>query len=620
MSVKQEIVSFLTGAKLKYRETDTHIVLDCFLCTDTRERLYIDNDSAKWKCFKCESYGGQLKTLKYAYDHRENIQTKDTIPRDEKEKKCTLKPNFHIPFHKNLKKTKEYQSAHYLKGRGITKEAILHFQLGARSIFKDKEGNEYDAGEHLAIPYLLTDGDKKQKCVNVKYRSLDPEVEKQFKWKREKGGITVLFNDPIIDNIDYDEIYIAESELDCISLWCAGIKNVIGLTGGAKGFKQAWYERLARFNKIYLVLDNDVVGQEGAEKLARRLGLGRCHNVILPEDVKDPNDYFQKYTVDDFKRLAKKSRQFQVRGARGLKEMMQNLYNKRFVEDEEETSGFDTPWPRVNRIIGPLKGGHLFVLAGKPKSGKSSIALNLMRYWGKKKIPSGMYSCEMNELRISEKFTMMEIPTLQTIEDATPLDIRQAMALLPTNQMEFYYPVRAELTGDREAVDRVCEKIKELVERYGLKIFVFDNLHFLCRGDDDKAMIDHATQQFKLLAEELEILFILVTHPRKTNNNKQLKTDDLKGSSSIFQDADLVWLQHRPMNDGDMTPDEIKSGSVEGSMSPRTEISITGRWTDGGKTFLAFNGARSLFKDRGMMFRKVAKEAGMKKSKPKKGL
>ena len=131
--------------------------------------------------------------------------------------------------------------------------------------------------------------------------------------------------------------------------------------------------------------------------------------------------------------------------------------------------------------------------------------------------------------------------------------------------------------------------------------------------------MDIATQQFKLLAEELNILIVLVAHPRKTNSNKQLTTDDMKGSSSLFQDADLVWLMFRKPIDGNVTPDEV-DGKTEGSMSARADISVTGRWTEGGNTFLAFDGKHSSFKDKGAKFSELVKELKKKAKRKSRGL
>lgn len=607
-----KINEFLKLKKLDYRENDTHIQLDCFICSDTRTRLGIEKETGKWNCFHCSSRGKKLSSLIYAFEHKGNIRSKDTIEKTEREQKCKIKPNLHIKYHKQIFKNKSNNIDKYLREeRGISREAMKYFKLGHRSLFINSEKEEYEAGEHLSIPYLVDD-----KCVNIKYRAIDPDVDKKFKWRREKGGISALYNDQVIDDLEYNAIYIAESELDCISLWELGIKNVIGLTTGAEGFSQTWYERLNRFEKIYLVLDNDIAGQEGAKKVAKRLGMGRCWNIVLPEDVKDPNDYLLKHDLESFNRLANKAKRFDIKNTQSLKTIFKDLYNKRFIDDNEEVVGYKTQWPKINRIMGSLKPGYLVVVSGKPKTGKSSLSLNLMESWSSTGINVGMYSCEMRTERIGEKFIQMVIPNTPKVEEISKKDIKEADYVMASDNLFFYYPE----PGDLE-IEKVCSKIKEMVQRYGLKVFIFDNLHFLCRGADEKAMVDIATQSFKLLAESLDIVFILVTHPRKTNNNLQLKVDDLKGSGSIFQDADLVWLMHRSFNDGDMTPDEINDGSSSGAMSNRTEMSFTGRWTEGGQTFLVFNGQRSLFKDSGPMYREAAKELSKKRKRRKsKGL
>lgn len=616
---KEEVKKFIKENKLTARETEDHFQLDCFLCTDTKERLGIHIATGAWKCFNCQSCGKKINSLEYAFKHKGKFKTKDQIEKTEKEEKCTIKPDLHKKFHKDIYKTKSTNAAKYLvKERGITKDAIKHFELGTRSLFKAKDKNtgevsSYDAGEHLSIPYI-SDG----KCVNVKYRRLDPEGDKKFKWRREKGGVTALYNDTVIDDLDYREIYITESELDCISLWVLGIKNVIGLTAGAEGFKQSWYDRLERFEKIYLVLDNDKPGQIGAKKLARRLGMGRCWNIILPEEIKDPNDLLLKYDLNKFKSIRSKAKQFDVEDAVSLRSAMETIYNQRFVEGNEDVIGFDTQYKRLNHILGPLKPGYFVVISAKPKVGKTTLVLNWMRYWAKKGINVGMYQVEMRPERLAEKFTLMEIPDIPKIEEATPSMIYEAKYKLPIDKMHFYYPKPNDLE-----IEKVCTKIREMVQRYGIKIFCFDNLHFLCRGENENALIDMATRAFKLLAEELDIVFILVTHPKKTGNNKQLKNEDMKGSSSIYQDADAIILANRKDIDGDFTPDELEQqqkGMDSSSKSLQCDLKVTSRWHSGGMTYLAFHENRAIFSEKGILFSEITKELKKGKRKPKRGL
>lgn len=605
--VKDDIKKFFKDNNLEPRENETHYQLDCFLCSDSRQRLGIEKATSKWKCFNCLSCGTKLSTLEYAFKNKGKIKTKEDLEESSQPKKCKLKPDMHLKFYKNVFKTKKFKSAKYLiKERKISQEAIKHFKLGARKQFKNSDGDLYDAGEHLAIPYI-----REGKCVNLKYRSLDPEVDKKWKWRREKGGITALFNHDVLDDLDNTEIFIAESEIDCISLWELGIKNIVGMTAGADSFMQEWYDRLERFDKIYLVLDNDEAGQVGAKKVAKRLGLGRCYNVNLPEDVKDPNDFIKKYNLNDFKKLCKLAKKFDVEDSISLNAALQTIYQQRFVEGNEDVIGYDTQFKKVNTVMGSLKPGYLFVLAGRPKAGKSTMVINFMDYWaGKLGVPVGMYTCEMRPERIAEKYVVMKVPDIKDIEDTQPETIKEAKLKLPFDKIHMYYPKPGELE-----IEKVCDKIREMVQRYGIKIFCFDNLLFLCRGENENALIDIATQQFKLLAEELDIVLVLVTHPRKSNNNKQMKNEDMKGSSSIYQDADVIFLMHRPDIDGDITPDEVETGGAEGSKSPRTEIKITSRWHSGGKCFLAFHENRALFSEKGILYNEIAKELGQKKKK-----
>jgi KaiC/GvpD/RAD55 family RecA-like ATPase len=609
MNDEIKIKEYLAEKGMDFRESEDHFQLDCFLCTDTRKRLGIHKKTGQWHCFNCESKGSKLSTFQYAFEKKGKFKTKDDIKKTEQEQKCRIKPNFHLKFHKAIAKTKENDALRYLiKERGLTKDAVLHFKLGSRTEFINKDKEPYDAGEHVAIPYI-----KDGKCVNIKYRSLDPEIKKEYKWKREKGGISALYNNDVIDNLDYKEIYIAESELDAVSLWVLGIKNVIGLTVGAKGFKQEWYERLERFEKIYLVLDNDNDGQEGAKKLAKRLGLGRCINIVLPDDVKDPNDFLLKHDLDLFKSIVRKSRKFDVEDSVSLRDAIDTIYYQRFIDDNEDVVGYETQYNKLNKILGPLKPGYMVVVAAKPKVGKTTLALNWMKHWADNKIPVGMYQVEMRPERLAEKLSIMTVPDIDKIENATPEMIKEAKFKLPIDYMQFYYPKPGDLD-----IEKVCNKIREMVQRYGLKIFCFDNLHFLCRGDNENALIDVATQSFKLLAEELDIVFILITHPRKANNNKQLKNEDLKGSSSIYQDADVICLINRKDVDGDMTPDEMEDGLSESSKSPRADFKVTSRWHSGGKTFLAFHEKRSLFSEKGMLFGELVEEIQKEKGKKRK--
>lgn len=597
-----------TGEKIHGSDESKEYNINCFLCTDKRHRLGINKETEKWHCFNCHSGANTLKGLEWAFKNRKKVKNNDTIKKTTQETKCNIKQNFHIPYYKAMETDDGKACVDYLHGRGFSDEAIDHFQLGFRWEFKGRRGN-YDGGDHLVIPYI-----KEGKCVNVKYRKLKPE-SKTDKWRREEGGVTALYNDAVIDDFDYKEIIIAESELDAISIWEMGFKNVIGLTAGAGGFKNKpeWMDRLERFDRIYLVLDADDAGQEGARNLATMLGLGRCLNVILPEDASDPNDFLlnKKYDKNYFTDLLGHGTMFEVRNTKSLRQHHKKFHHEKYVTKERaKASKYDTPWSPVNRVLGPLNDGYLFVLGGKPKAGKTSIAMDLMKHWAKKGVNCGIYSCEMRGERLHDKWLMSEphrYPSKNGIDYIDELSFHRACLRLPSNNLHIFNPT----VQNDILIEGVVENSEAMIKRHNLKILVVDNLHYLCRGGDENAMVSEATQKLKLLAERLDVMVVLIVHPKKTNTNKQLKPEDLKGSSSIIQDADVIWLQHRPFQNDDMKEDEVKTGYAKHDpMSFKTDISITGRFTEGGRTFLYFSGAYSTFKCSGIGYDAILQEFG----------
>lgn len=546
--MQDRIENFLKENDLTFRSNETDYQVICPFCDDTRYRLGININTGRMQCFNCNFKVGASTLDENLRGLKKSLSSTKTTVKERKKKTETIissiRPDLHEVFHKSLKK-KERLAYKYLRiKRGLSKEAIDHFKLGSRKTFLNSKGEKINTSEYVSIPYI-EDG----KCVNLKHRQVKV-TNKKYKWRREKGGKSSLFNCDVIHDHQYDDIYILESELDCISLWSNGIKNCVSLTIGAKGFKQEWYDYLERFERIFIILDTDEAGQAGARMLSERLGLNRCYNIKLPEGIKDVNDFFwnskerkQNLTIDSFKDLVKKAKQFEVDHIVHADDMFEETISDMI----NNTSGFAslTPWHNVNRAIGGgASEGNLVVIAARPKVGKSSLALDWIQYHAKTKGTALMYSCEMNSKIIAKNLVRSVHPSYTSISTITTDMLRETKRLLPLDNMKFFYPTSGDFS-----LDKVEENITNAVKRYGIKLVIFDNLLFMAREvkefSDMKDKVGKITQRFKLLAETLKIVFVLVTHPRKVDHNNQLSESDLKESSSIFQDLDHLLLLHR---------------------------------------------------------------------------
>jgi len=550
----------------------------------------------------CETKGRSIKAFQKALSKLDGESLdKIEIKKTKNEPKHTeIDQQLALKYFNNREKKGRKAVSYLIEERGFSKETINHFMLGSW------KKNDY---EYVSIPFW-----EAGELVNIKFRAIQYK-DKKYKWRRITGGKSSLFHDEVLDNNELTEVFVCEAELDAIALYNAGIQNVISVTTGAKGFAPEWYDRLERFEKIYIVLDNDVDGQEGAERLAKRLGMKRCWNIVLPQEdiveggkktkVKDLNQYFwdkdnkkERHTLKDFKDLVKKSKQFSVKDVMSLTETLRQLIKDRFVENEEETVGFVTPWKKVNDILPRTKPGFFVVVTANPKVGKTTWVMNWFLSLAGPECPTYIECCEMRQLRVAEKCVAFAVPDFSNVDDMTEVQIREARFALPSDHVFLGYPQDGVLE-----LEKVCEKITNVVHRYGVKMVCFDHLHFLVRGDRVQDKIGEVTRRFKLLAEQLGIGLVLIAQPRKVENNRAPTPSDLKDSSSIFQDLDTLVILHRRLKQEDNFDNSAGEGN-NGKMESITELHVVSRWGEGGQTLLNFNGRKSKYYEEGMTYEK----------------
>jgi hypothetical protein len=165
------------------------------------------------------------------------------------------------------------QALDYLREvRNLSVEVIAEYKIG-----EDDRGN-------IIFPFL-----KREKLLMAKKR--EPKEGAKPKPTAANCEPTLMGWHTVEDNDR--ELYIVEGEIDALSLWDYGFRPALSVPyGGGQGAKQQWiendYEGLLRFEKIYLVLDDDEQGDLAAEEITRGLGHHRCLRVRLPK--KDANE------------------------------------------------------------------------------------------------------------------------------------------------------------------------------------------------------------------------------------------------------------------------------------------------------------------------------------------
>jgi hypothetical protein len=349
---------------------DQIVLKRCPFCGDERFHFYIDQgENGPFLCHKCQERGNLVTLQKHLGDLARypgpangNGQRKtsrgisEAFPgRDKKNRRPD--PKTAIQAHERLLNNPEVMS-YVTEARGIPMETLKHFRLGNTV---DRDGSQW-----LAIPHY-----QKGELFNIKFRSIPP-AEKTF--RRVKDCASVLFNADALEGAG--EIYIAEGEIDALTRWSLGIKNVVGVTIGAGSFDPEWVDQLKGLKKIFLCYDPDEAGQKGAREVARRLGYGRCFNIVLPNG-QDINDFFRSgKDIFDFQGIVNQADRFDVAGVMSIEAGLRGYLER--LKQPEQPAGIMTPWPAVNQMIPTgFQPGELTVLSAPPKIGKSSWALQI---------------------------------------------------------------------------------------------------------------------------------------------------------------------------------------------------------------------------------------------------
>ena len=111
-----------------------------------------------------------------------------------------------------------------------------------------------------------------------------------------KGGEWGLFGMHTVPP-EAKHIVVTEGEYDAMAVRQATGYYAVSLPNGCRSLPPELLPWLERFERIYLWLDDDVPGREGAERMAGKLGRGRCYVVrgdTRLGSAKDANEALKK--------------------------------------------------------------------------------------------------------------------------------------------------------------------------------------------------------------------------------------------------------------------------------------------------------------------------------------
>lgn len=215
-----------------------------------------------------------------------------------------------------------------------------------------------------------------------------------------------------------------------------------------------------------------------------------------------------------------------------------------------ELDGLSTGYSDLDAILKGLKGGQLIVLAGRPKMGKSTLAMNIseaVAVFQKKRVAIHSLEMQADELIERSCCSIGRVPheEVRSWNMSNEVASRFTMA---TKQL-----AESEILISRPRNVRVEQLIAQTRRAHAdkpLGLVVIDYLQLInVAGAERRDIgIGEVTRQLKLMATELDIPVILLSQLNRSlesRTDKRPMASDLRDGGSIEQDADVVIFVYR---------------------------------------------------------------------------
>jgi len=201
------------------------------------------------------------------------------------------------------------------------------------------------------------------------------------------------------------------------------------------------------------------------------------------------------------------------------------------------------------KIGGGLRDSELCILAGRPGSGKTALALQMVQNGGRRNEPVLMFSGEMSMKSLVER-GMAEMTGL-------PMSVIRKK-VLPRDQYDALMRITEAMKGMPVAIDdtaaitteKMLHRAARFQRQHGLRAIVFDYVELA--GNTNKGgevqRVGEISRDLKRIAMELDVPFVALA---QLNRNVEQRTppiprmSDLRMSGSLEQDADIVLLLFR---------------------------------------------------------------------------
>lgn len=190
-----------------------------------------------------------------------------------------------------------------------------------------------------------------------------------------------------------------------------------------------------------------------------------------------------------------------------------------------------------DRLAGSFEKGEIVTISGKSGGGKTTFLQSLTYHFAQKEFKCLWFTYEVSPKAFLKRFVSLPF---------------------------FYLPVVL-VQSDLEWIER---KIIECKVKYGVDVVFIDHLHYIIppkHYQNMSILIGQAMREFKRMVSEHNIVLFLTAHPHKIPSEQDITKEDIRDSSFIGSESDMVIIVKRMKED-------IGKGTLEYTNKGRVTI------------------------------------------------
>lgn len=404
--------------------------------------------------------------------------------------------------------------AWFRKERLITDQTVAAFQV-------------VGDGTHIIFPHISPTSQVVNRC----FRKL---AEKEFHY--DKGCAPGMFGWQALKTRSSRAVLICEGQIDCMT-WQQWGFDALSVYGGATNFNWIEYEwdNLAQFDTIYVSLDMDEAGRKASKTVCERLGVARCLEVTLP--YKDANDcLLSGCTANDATKWIAAAKPLRLDGLIVATEIREQVHKLFFSHDEIERRYFSPALLKGRGGQVTFRNGDVIAWTGHAGHGKSTL-LGFLATGdiGFRKARYFFASMEMKPEKVVHKMATSCVGS-----DPEPAKVDEFIDSVGPNL--FFANVLGFITQDN-----LFQMMEYCCLRYGITAAVIDSFMAIEGLEEDFPKQGAFMSRLTQFAKQHDIQMHIIVHPKKGDESIAPSMSDLKGSSLLFNRADVILAVQRNM-------------------------------------------------------------------------